>query len=107
MHTFYPAVAQFGLKWPTGELQPRLIDVGAQLIHTGHPDHHRRCVCNQAEALFAFTDYVHTLFMLLGEGCQNQKRDRSENQEHLEGQRVGEGYHGRKRTSTVDRAPNG
>ena len=38
VHTFCATVPQLGLKWPTGELQPRLIEVGARLVGTAHPD---------------------------------------------------------------------
>src|SRR5215469_15663943 len=53
VNTFCPAASQFCFKRAAGELQPGLIDVIAQLVGAGHPDHHWSRVGNQAKALFA------------------------------------------------------
>ena len=51
MDTLCPTIAKFRLKGPTGKLQPRLIEIVAQLVGTGHPDQNGRSICDQAEAL--------------------------------------------------------
>ena len=74
MYSFRPAISQLCIKRSPGELQPGLIDVGAQPVGSSHPDHYRGRVGNQSEAPFALTDYLRSLFMLFGEGCENRKR---------------------------------
>src|SRR5215831_6188277 len=66
---FRPAVSQFCLNASACELQPWLIERIAQFVRPRHPDHDRCGVGNESEASFALTDYIRSLFMLLGEGC--------------------------------------
>src|SRR5215472_2994068 len=49
-----PAISQFLVQGPTGELQPSLIEIGTEPVRAGHPDHYRCGISDQTEALFAF-----------------------------------------------------
>src|SRR5436190_23231816 len=54
MHTAGPAVAHFLFQGTAGEIEPCLVEEGAELVWARHPDHHGRCVRHVPEALFAF-----------------------------------------------------
>src|SRR5690349_9277610 len=41
MNSVHPAIAKFGLKWSTCEVQPGLVDVAAFSVSPGRPDHDR------------------------------------------------------------------
>ena len=49
---FCPAASKFGVHGSPGEIQPRLIDVGAKFVGAGHPDHHWRRLCSQHQVRF-------------------------------------------------------
>src|SRR5258708_32641811 len=53
MNPFQPTVAKLSFQWPTSEFQPGLIEVVAQFVWTGHPDHHWSSISDQSEAFFA------------------------------------------------------
>src|SRR4030081_528536 len=53
MNPFQPTVAKLSFQWPASEFQPGLIEVVAQFVWTGHPDHHWSSIGDQAEAFFA------------------------------------------------------
>src|SRR4051812_30357883 len=58
VHHLCPAVANLRIYGATCEIQPGLIEVRAQFVSPGHPDHHRRGVCDQAEPFFTFAQLV-------------------------------------------------
>jgi len=53
--TFCPAGSKLGVHALPGEIQPRLIDVGAEFISAGLPDQHRSTICEPAKTRFALT----------------------------------------------------
>ena len=53
MHAFGPSLAEFLLHGAAGEGQPPLVEERAQLVRSGHPDHHRRRIGHVPKALFA------------------------------------------------------
>src|ERR1700751_4182250 len=42
-----PTVSKFFTDWPTGELEPALVEEGAELVCTRTPDHHGRSICHR------------------------------------------------------------
>src|SRR5215470_9074654 len=59
MNALRPTVSKLLFQRSSGEIQPRLVEVVAELIVARHPDQHRSGICNQPETLFAFP---HCLF---------------------------------------------
>src|SRR5512133_1119192 len=53
MNALCPAVPKFLLKGASRELQPSRAEVGAQLVHTRHPDQYRCRIGDETEACFA------------------------------------------------------
>ena len=58
VNAFRPAVSQLRFQRPSGEIEPGLVDVVAQLIGSGHPDHYRCGVCDEAEPFLALADQL-------------------------------------------------
>ena len=56
MNSFCPAIAKLGFDGAPSEVKPGLIKVVAQLVGSGHPDHHGSCVSDQAEAFLALAN---------------------------------------------------
>src|SRR4051794_31505471 len=57
MHPLHPAVSDLRFERATGEIEPRLIDIGAEFIEARHPDHDGSRVRNVAK-----------LFVILAQG---------------------------------------
>ena len=58
VHAVGPAVSELSFVRPSGELEPGAIDVVTALVGTRHPEHHRRGIGHQAEALLALAQPV-------------------------------------------------
>src|SRR5215467_13290666 len=54
VYTFRPTISKLFFHGSPSEIQPRLVEVGAEFVRPRHPDQHRRGVRDQPEALFAF-----------------------------------------------------
>src|SRR5262249_55596967 len=61
---FSPAVSELRWKGTTCELQPGLIEVGAQPVRTRHPNHHGHRVGYQPETSFAFPQFLQDFLAL-------------------------------------------
>src|SRR5215470_11096963 len=53
MNALDPTISQLCFERASGKFKPTLVEVCAQLVDAGHPDHHRRCICKKAEAFFS------------------------------------------------------
>jgi hypothetical protein len=54
VNTLRPAVAQLFLHGAPAEFQPRLVEVCAEFVGTGYPDHRRCSVSDELKTLLAF-----------------------------------------------------
>src|SRR5581483_3714453 len=104
MDAFGPAVAELRFQGTTGELEPSFVEKIAELVRTGHPDHHGRSVGGEAKAVFAFAQRLSRTPAFLHYRRQKQKRDRHEDQEYLQRQHVLHREQVSERTVSVSRA---
>src|SRR5262249_27385638 len=49
MNPFDPTISHLRIERPPGQFKPRPVEIGAQLVHARHPDHHWSRVCDKAE----------------------------------------------------------
>src|SRR5215469_4116133 len=60
---FRPAIPKFLVNGAPGESQPGLIEIGTQLVGSGHPYHHRSSVGDQSEAFLTFLKLFFRMFV--------------------------------------------
>lgn len=56
VHPFGPAVAKLLLRGTSGEMQPGLVEIGAQFVRPRHPDHDRGRVAHGPKSRLAFLE---------------------------------------------------
>src|SRR5262249_3743096 len=67
MYAQSPPVTELLFHGSPGKLKPRLVEKGAKLVRTGHPDHDRRGIRHSPKSCFAFKEGVLAGLKFLGE----------------------------------------